>query len=137
MTEPVAGLSEMAVNRDAALEEVVEAGRDTDEGHLVVVDLAREADLAAEAPFDLAAHMGSKAVVAFVGFAFRPDDCHPSCSQVRVAVVQGQEEGFGRDHPTVDLAGRQSYQQADMLADAHPAEVVQSLDWEARSLAGL
>jgi hypothetical protein len=135
--EPVVGLLETAVNRDAALEEVVEAGRDTDEGHLVVVDLAREADLAAEAPFDLAAHTDSKIVVAFVDFASLPNDCRPSCFQVREAAVQGLEEGFVRDHPIVDLAGRQSYQQADMLADEHPAEVVQSLGWEGRSLAAL
>ena len=130
-------LLEMAVNRDAAWEVVVGADHDTGEAHLVVVDLARQVDLAAEAAFDRADHMGSKVAVAFVDSAFPPDDCRPNCSQVRVAVVQGQEEGFGRGLPIVDQADRQSYQQADMLADAHPAEVVPSLDWEDRSLAGL
>ena len=136
-TERKAVLSEMVANHDAVWEAAVEAGRDIDEGHLVVVDLALEEDLAAEAPFDLAARMGSKVVVAFVDSAFQLDDCRPSCSQVLVAAVLDQEVDFGRDHPTVDLEAPQSYQLADMLADARPAEGVHPLDWAYRWLADL
>ena len=85
---------------------------------------------------DLADHMGSSVVVAFVGFASQPSGRHPSCYQQRVAVVQGREAGSVRAHPIEGLVGLLWCQPADMLVGGHPVAVVRRPGLVGRLLVG-